>query len=293
MAKRLSLQEMKSGGLMKQKEQDLFSLRLHTVGGHVTTDQLLRLAEVAQKYGRDHIHLTTRQGVEVPYVTFDQIDDVVSELSEVGLDLGACGTRVRTIIACQGALCLQGVIDPLTIARKLDARYFGQSGFPHKFKIAITGCVNSCAKPQENDLGIMGIVEKSFEEELCNLCEVCVHVCPSPGTLNIEDDHLIYDPERCIHCGKCISVCPKDAWKAERYGYVLFVGGKVGKFPRFADRLPEPVFGEERLLEVVDRILTFYREYGQKRERFGDTIDRVGLETLRAYAFDEVEKEAV
>lgn len=291
MAVKRDLAELKSGGLMKQKEDDLFSLRLHTVGGYVTTEQLTKLAEVARKYGRDHIHLTTRQGIEVPYVAFDQIEEVVSELSEVELGLGACGPRVRTIIACQGASCLHGVIDPQSLARKLDAQYFGKSGLPHKFKIAITGCVNSCAKPQENDLGIIGIVEKSFDEELCNQCEVCVHVCPSPGTLKLEEDRLVYDPERCIHCGKCISVCPKDAWKAERYGYALLVGGKVGKRPRFADRLPEPAFGEERVLEIVDRILTFYRENGRKGERFGDTIDRVGLETLRAYAFDEARKE--
>lgn len=47
-----NIKELKSGGLMKQKEKDLFSLRLRIVGGFVKSEQMTKLSEIANKYGR-------------------------------------------------------------------------------------------------------------------------------------------------------------------------------------------------------------------------------------------------
>ena len=43
---------LKKGGFMKQKQKDHFSLRLSVVGGQVTTEQLVAITEVANKYGK-------------------------------------------------------------------------------------------------------------------------------------------------------------------------------------------------------------------------------------------------
>ncbi len=273
---------LKAGGLMKQKEPDLFSVRLRIVGGYMEAAHLEALAELARKYARGHIHLTTRQGVEIPHVHFRDIERVREELGEVGLEFGACGPRVRTITACQGGSCSYGLIDSQALAQKIDERVFGRSGLPHKFKIGITGCPNACIKPQENDVGIMGTVRKVLHEELCNRCGLCVLACPIPDTLKIESDRLLYQEETCVLCGACCAACPTDAWEQVGTSYVLFVGGKMGKRPRLGDRLLIEIRDEEHLLQIVDETIEWYATHGQTGERFGETLDRTGVAALVA-----------
>ena len=70
---------LKKGGFMRQKQKNNFSLRLAVVGGNLTAKQLAKIAEVAEKYGDGHVHLTSRQGVEIPFIKLDQIDEVKAE----------------------------------------------------------------------------------------------------------------------------------------------------------------------------------------------------------------------
>ncbi|NQT20551.1 MAG: 4Fe-4S dicluster domain-containing protein [Planctomycetes bacterium] len=276
------IKELKAGGLMKQKEPDLFSIRLRVVGGRIDVAQLQVLAEVADKYGQGHVHLTTRQGVEIPYVNFKHVEALREHLAKAELEFGACGPRVRTITACQGEACSHGMIDCQKLAEKIDERVFGRSGLPHKFKVGITGCPNACIKPQENDLGIMGIAVKSFDEEACDRCSLCVHACPVPDTLSIEDEKLVFNEKNCVSCAACVAACPNDAWQIVGTGYTLFVGGKMGKRPRFGDRLSIQISDEDHLLRLLDEVIEWYAANGNKGERFGETIDRVGLDKLAA-----------
>ena len=62
---------LKKGGFMKQKQKNTFSLRLSVVGGQVTTEQLAAITEVANRFGKGYVHLTSRQGVEIPYIKLD------------------------------------------------------------------------------------------------------------------------------------------------------------------------------------------------------------------------------
>ena len=103
---------LKKGGFMKQKQKDNFSLRLSVVGGQVSAEQLVAITEVAKKFGHGYVHLTSRQGVEIPFIKLEDIDAVKEELAKGGVTPGVCGPRVRTITACQGAaVCPNGCIE--------------------------------------------------------------------------------------------------------------------------------------------------------------------------------------
>jgi dissimilatory sulfite reductase (desulfoviridin) alpha/beta subunit len=94
------------------------------------------------------------------------VDKVRSELEDVGLIFGACGPRVRVIVACQGnAIYWCALGDTQSLAKILDERFYGRYGLPHKFKMGVTGCPNSCTKPQEHDLGLMAVIEPALDEE--------------------------------------------------------------------------------------------------------------------------------
>ena len=270
---------LKAGGFMRQREAGLFAMRLHVVGGHLTAAQLARVAEVSTRYGRGDVHLTARQGVEIPYVPLESLKDAQAELEAAGLSMGACGPRVRTVTACQGAsVCSHGVVETAAAATEIDARYYVRQ-MPHKFKFTLTGCINNCMKVQENDIGLMGVVEPQWVDDACDRCGICVAVCRS-GALTEADDGIDIDRADCNNCGDCVASCPTDAWTAGRSGWQVWVGGKMGRVPMFARPLPGIVCSEDELFAVTEAVCSFYKRHGKPRERLGTTIERLGWDLL-------------
>lgn len=52
----------------------------------MTTEQLSRLLQVLRKCGAEQILFTLRQGIEVPLVTFDRIEEIIADITDIGLD---------------------------------------------------------------------------------------------------------------------------------------------------------------------------------------------------------------
>lgn len=282
MTSHVDYKALKEGGFMRQKDFGYFSLRLHIVGGQLDADKVVRIAEMSRKYGRGYIHLTSRQGIEIPFVNIDNINEIKRELAESGVSTGVCGPRVRTVTACQGNIvCPRGMIDCEDIAAKIDDKYYGKK-LPHKFKFAVTGCPAGCVKPEENDLGVQGAILPVLDSENCSLCGLCQEVCYC-GAIEIVDDKIEFDEEKCNLCGECVKSCPMECWQPKVEGYVVFIGGKMGKKPRLGDELPFIVDSEEKLFKIIDKTLEFYNEHGGNRERFGDTLDRIGFNKLLSY----------
>ena len=178
--------ELKKGGFMRQRQKDCFSMRLKSVGGHFTAAQLATVQQVAEKFGQGYVHLTSRQGIEIPFINVQDIDDVKKALKAGGVEVGVCGPRVRTITACQGAaVCPSGLIDTVKLANEFDKRYGGRE-LPHKFKFGFTGCHNNCLKAEENDMGIKGGVCPEWKSDACIYCGVCGAVCPEKA-IEVED----------------------------------------------------------------------------------------------------------
>ena len=84
---------LKKGGFMRQKQKNNFSLRLAVVGGNLTAENLQIIAKVAEKYGDGHVHLTSRQSVEIPFIKLDDVEEVKEVLATGGCKPGVCGPR--------------------------------------------------------------------------------------------------------------------------------------------------------------------------------------------------------
>lgn len=82
---------LKKGGFMRQKQKGFFSLRIQVVGGNLTAENIKTVAEVAEKYGKGYVHMTSRQGIEIPFVNFEDIEEVKAELAKGGVKPGVCG----------------------------------------------------------------------------------------------------------------------------------------------------------------------------------------------------------
>lgn len=265
---------LKKGGFMRQKQKNNFSLRLRVVGGNLTSVQLAKIAEVAEKFGDGHVHMTSRQSVEIPFIKLDDINEVKAALAEGGVEPGVCGPRVRTVTACQGAaICPSGCIDTYSLAKELDERYFARE-LPHKFKFGITGCQNNCLKAEENDLGIKGGIKVKWRESDCIGCGVCEKACRT-GAIKIEDGKVIVDESKCNFCGRCFKACPTEAWDTV-HGYIVSFGGLFGNSINKGEAIIPFIEDKEKLMEICDAAIEFFAENAKAGERFKFTLDRVG-----------------
>ncbi len=269
---------LKAGGFMRQKQKNTFSMRLRVVGGTVTAEQMSVIQRVADKYGKGYIHLTSRQGIEIPFIKLEDIEEVKAELAKGNVLPGVCGPRVRTVTACQGGRCCpSGCIDALDIAEKLDARYFGRQ-LPHKFKFGVTGCQNNCLKAEENDFGVKGGMLISWNRDDCIFCGVCEQACRS-GAIKISDGEITVEQENCNHCGRCVTACPTGSWQGKS-GYIISVGGTFGNAIKRGRELLPIVEDEETLMKLADAAIDFFDENANPGERFAKTLERVGWDQL-------------
>lgn len=284
----LDLNELKKGGIIKQRQKDYFILRTRIPGGRLDARLLPRFVQIANKYGKGYVHLSTRQCIEVPWIHIKDLDRLKKSLKKIGILTGACGPRSRNIVACPGlSVCRFGFLDTERLAIRLDKKFFGKD-VPKKFKIGISGCPNSCAKPQENDLGFMAQGEPQLDLGLCISCTLCAKVCEqvcsrgkrSPAIIMDENKKPVYRKEFCFFEGDCVRVCPVNAWKIGKVGYMVFLGGRVGRFPAFGFKIADFV-PEEDVFEITKKAIEVYNKIANKGERFGEAIERIGIEEVK------------
>ncbi len=63
-------------------------------------------------------------------------------------------------------------------------------------------------------------------------------------------------------------------------GFTVFVGGSAGRKPRIGWKLTENITPDE-VVELVERIIDFYKNNAKKGQRLGDFIESIGFEKFR------------
>lgn len=273
--------QLKKDCFINQTDKEHFVLRIKVVGGQLQAEKLKKVYEIAEKFGRGYVHMTSRQSIEIPFIELKDIEEVKQEMEASGLERAACGAAVRTITACQGkTVCSSGQIDASELAQEFDERYYGRE-LPHKFKLGITGCRNNCLKAEENDLGIKGGVAVHWNEIACTFCGLCEKVCPTKAiAVDKKNKRLIFHEEDCINCGRCVKACPTKAWEGKE-GFILYFGGLFGNKIAIGKKLIPILFEKEDVHKIVEATLAFFTKHGKKSERFRNTVDRVGWELLQ------------
>ncbi|RII33061.1 4Fe-4S dicluster domain-containing protein [Clostridium chromiireducens] len=269
--------EMKALGFLLQNDKEHYSVRFLSKAGNYTVEELNMINKIAGKYGRGYVGLTTRLQMEVPWIKDEDAEKVMEEAKDLGLRHGGTGQKIRPLVACKGTVCLHGNIDTQGICRELEVIYFG-TDTPHKCKIGVVGCANNCAKANINDIGVMGRTIPEFKLDNCVGCGLCVQGCRQKA-LEIVDKKIVYNKELCVSCGECVRVCKTNAAIVKENGAEIFVGGRFGRGMRIGDSLGK-IFEEEKIVPVIDKIMKYYREVGQKGERISTVMDRIGKETF-------------
>lgn len=273
------------GFLWDKRTTDCFNGRVITRNGKITAEECAVVAEAAKKFGSGEIAMTTRLTMEIQGVPFENIEPLRQYLKEqAGLETGGTGAKVRPVVSCKGTTCQYGLIDTYALSQKIHERFFvgyNQVKLPHKFKIAVGGCPNNCMKPDLNDVGIVGQWVPEVCRDQCKGCDLCAKECPIHA-IEMKDGKAEVDEASCNHCGRCIRKCPFHAIQTQTVGYQVYLGGRWGKRTAVARPLDVIIGDEEQVLTLVEKCILLFKAYGQPKERFADTVTRLG--------FDEVKK---
>ena len=284
----IDFDKLKTGGYIKQRQKDKFTVRLRVPGGRMPVEKLKKAAEVAGKYGGGYVHFSFRQSLEIPYVDYHDFPKIVEELKEVDQSIASCGPRVRVPTACSGCeYNPNGISDTQKMTAIVNEKFFGERT-NHKFKISFSGCPIDCARTNEMDLGFQGAVFPEWEEDPCTGCTICASACledairPDPKT-----GKPIFKADKCLYCSDCIRACPTNAWKEGPKGHLVRVGGKHGRHP-FNGPVVAKFITDDEVSTVIEATIKWYRKNGdgKGRTRIGTILRERGkmkdyLEHLR------------
>lgn len=85
-------------GIYGQRQEGVQMIRIKLPYGKVTSEQLQRICKVSDEYSTGRLHITTRQDIQIHYVSLDRTPELWAELAKDDVTLReACGNTVRNI----------------------------------------------------------------------------------------------------------------------------------------------------------------------------------------------------
>lgn len=280
------------------------AIRLRVPGGHMQACYLKVIQELAEKFGNGTVHLTTRQGYEVPGVRLSDLDKIKDYMANMifnvekesgvileDLEEGYPEAGTRNVSACIGnRVCQFSNSDTTLLAQKIE-----EVIYPNHLhlKVAVVGCPNDCIKAHMNDIGIIATVTPEYNSERCILCEACKDNCKERVTnaMRTQNYQIIRDEEYCIKCGECILKCPTAALSRGKQLYRIIIGGRTGKKnPRLANTFIDDA-SENAVLAVCKNVYPFMKKYVARhlpKELMGYIIDRMGYEAFKQEILENI-----
>ena len=147
-------------GIYGQRQPGVQMIRIKLPFGKVTFKQLLKIADISDEYASSNLHLTTRQDIQIHYVSLDRTPELWAKLEQDHITLReACGNTVRNVTASPSA----GIDpnEPFDVAPYAHAtfKYFLRNPIcqemGRKFKIAFSATDADTAFTYIHDLGFI------------------------------------------------------------------------------------------------------------------------------------------
>jgi len=203
---------------------------------------------------------------------------------EVRLCGGAAGCPLTLMEDERMARGIASVIESCGFPEWMASRIEGPVLYHHKFRVAVSGCPNSCSEPQIRDFAVVGLQFPELPDSVsCGLCGGCESACAERAVI-LDTRAPLFDAARCVGCGLCAAACPAECISRRRQYRVLF-GGRLGRHPRLAavlldtDRI-------EHVLGALRACLELYMSRAVAGERFGKMLDRLGMDEARSMILD-------
>lgn len=158
-------------GVYGQRQPGVQMVRIKLPFGKITFKQLLKIADISDEYASSNLHLTTRQDIQIHYVSLDRTPELWSKLEQDDITLReACGNTVRNVTASPTA-----GIDPI---EPFDVSPYAQAFFEYflrnpicqemgrKMKFAFSSSDADTAFSFIHDLGFIPKIKQENGEEI-------------------------------------------------------------------------------------------------------------------------------
>ena len=136
-----------------------FMMRIRMPNGVLTSSQARVLGEITRQSGRNVADVTTRQQIQLRWMTIEGVPEVMARLEAAGLSSLQTGMdNIRGIVGCPATgLTPKELIDTVPIAAAFQRIFLGNREFtnlPRKFNVTITGCPDNCTAVETQDVAM-------------------------------------------------------------------------------------------------------------------------------------------
>lgn len=154
-------------GVYGQRQFGVQMVRIKLPYGKVLSNQLRRIAEVSDEYSTGHLHITTRQDIQIHYVDLDRTPELWADLERDDVTIReACGNTVRNVTASETA----GIDtkEPFDVSPYADAvfRYFLRNPVSQemgrKFKVSFSSSDEDTGLSYLHDLGFIAKIQEDI-----------------------------------------------------------------------------------------------------------------------------------
>ena len=147
-------------GVYGQRQEGVQMIRIKLPFGKVTSEQLLRITKVSDEYSTGRLHITTRQDIQIHYVSLDRTPQLWAELEKDDVTLReACGNTVRNITASETAgIDVEELFDVSPYAHAMFQFFLRNpicQEMGRKFKISFSSSDKDTALSYLHDLGFI------------------------------------------------------------------------------------------------------------------------------------------
>jgi sulfite reductase (NADPH) hemoprotein beta-component len=270
---------MKFHGIYQQDDRDIrderrrqklepaytFMVRMRLPGGVCTTEQWLKIDELARAHGGNQIRLTTRQTFQFHWIVKEDLKPTIQGLHQVLLDtIAACGDDARTVMATANPEDSAVHAEVALLSKQLSDHVIPRTRAYHEIWY---GEERVATSEEEEPLYGRTYLPRKFKIGF---------VIPPSNDIDVYTQDLGF-----------IAIVGPDGLE----GFNVTVGGGMGRTdnePRTYPRLGDVIgyIAKDRLLSAADAIISVQRDYGNRKERararFKYTVDDKGLDFIRA-----------
>ena len=151
-------------GIYEQRKNQHYMLRLRCAGGLVTPKQLAKIAFVGHQLSTSHLHVTTRQEIQIHNVDIEDAVPALRKLEKIGISsAGGGGNTVRNMMVDdRSGLTAEEEFDVYPYVEELTSRLIAEKDsftMPRKYKVAIDTSVDTANYSYIADLGLQARIK--------------------------------------------------------------------------------------------------------------------------------------
>ena len=151
-------------GIYEQRKNQHYMLRLRCAGGLVTPEQLAKIAFVGHQLSTSHLHVTTRQEIQIHNVDIEDAVPALRKLEKTGISsAGGGGNTVRNMMVDdRSGLTAEEEFDVYPYVEELTSRLIAEKDsftMPRKYKVAIDTSVDTANYSYIADLGLQARIK--------------------------------------------------------------------------------------------------------------------------------------